>query len=120
MTVTIKDKIGMVANNVSGVIPVVVTALSTLDTIYPATEGKVIAVVGILYSETNTTNLTFYSGNTAYVTPEFGANSGLGARIGAPLFVTQPGEALKLAASVEISSMTVYVQVDDAYKFYCK
>ena len=117
MTVTPKTIIGAIANKVSGIKPVIVTALSTEETIIAGVEGAVIAVVGMNVVETSASNLTFTSGTDNYMTLELAANSGIVKPIGAPIFMTQPGEALKMTASVEISSMLLYIQQDDAYKF---
>jgi hypothetical protein len=87
--------------------------IDTVDTdltiVTPAT-GKMACVVGAFGAETSATNVTFKSGTTTQVIPELATNQGFLLPIANHALVcSQPGEALKIAASVAISSLILYI-----------
>lgn len=76
-----------------------------------------IFLVGLNFSETSAVNLQLISNNTTIHTLELGANQGTWDKVGNGfIFATKTGEALKLQASADISSILIYTIEATTYR----
>ena len=92
--------------------PVVVAIDTTAQdlTVYAATSGKALAIVGWEYAEATAHNLTIKSGSNTLVVLENPANTVRDNKLGEGVpFMTAVGEALVIQSSAAITSMVIYV-----------
>ncbi len=85
--------------------------------VYTPTPGNMTAIVGILYSEATAHNISLTSGSDLECTLELSANGGMSQGIGRSLvYVTQPGQALKIQTSAAISGPMI-IYIIEAFRF---
>lgn len=83
---------------------------TTDTTVYTPAAGNCVFLVGQYFAETSPSNLTYKSGSTTIVTPEFAASQGVMNAIGGGVILaTKAGQALVVNASVAISSVVFHV-----------
>lgn len=83
---------------------------ATDETIHTPSAGNYAAIVSILFVEATATNLAFISGSDTLVTLELPANAGISKDLSKkPIFIGEESAAIKLNASVGVSSVLIGV-----------
>lgn len=111
-TARTKIPVNFAKSSIVGVTPVIVSIDTTSSdlTIYTPAADKHAAIVGMIYTDSTSHNLTIKAGSTSLVTLEMAANMGIFMKLDGSLGPCGGrGETLVLNSDAAISSMLVYI-----------